>query len=541
MLANNLNFTWNKDALSIEGLNINMGSKPLIINSDLKISFGDRIGLLGRNGCGKTTLFKYISDLGKDNNTWSVYEVEQELPPSNMSITNIVLASHLERGKMWDRRSELEMIEELSDKELEEYNEICEKLEAMNCDADPPRAKKILKGLGFLNEDLEKSLNTFSGGWKARVALACGLFMEPDMLLLDEPTNHLDLNAVLWLSEFCKTWKKTLVVITHNGYFAHNICNSIYHIDNQKINSYKCTYNKFMKMKKINDEKAQKDWEKVEKEYIKLKSKGTPKDKKAAEDYLSKKESEGVKRPGKPYRPRFFFENEKDYKEGTSLLSLSNVGFSYGSLIEGNQKEILHDVDFALYPQSRSVLVGANGAGKSTLLKLLTGELEPSMGESNRKTRLSVKYFNQHFYHDLPPNMTPIEYVSSQTLSSKMDVVRKLLGASGLEGEAHSRKIDTLSGGQKARVYFAGLIISEPDILLLDEPTNHLDMETSEGLLNGLKEYPGAVVIVSHDLEFLEEIGTEVWLIEDKQVKRLGEGIDGLEVYVDKVMSDLDV
>jgi ATPase subunit of ABC transporter with duplicated ATPase domains len=189
-----------------------------------------------------------------------------------------------------------------------------------------------------------------------------------------------------------------------------------------------------------------------------------------------------------------------------------------------------------LYPLSRSVLVGENGAGKSTLLKLLIGSIEPNQGTCMRKAGLTVKYFNQHFYHDLPPTLNPIEYVSSQSKKSQIDIVRKLLGASGLEGEAHTRQIDTLSGGQKARVYFAGLVISQPDILLLDEPTNHLDMETTEGLLNGLKDFPGAVVIVSHDLDFLEELGTEVWIVERQQVLRLGEGIDGLGVYVDKVM-----
>jgi ATPase subunit of ABC transporter with duplicated ATPase domains len=534
MLSNTSNIVWNKDALSIEDLNISIGGKPLITKSEFKISVGDRIGLLGRNGCGKTTLFNYLSKLKDSNTPWSIFEVVQELPSTDLSITNVVLAAHLERGVLWNRRNELELIEELSDEELDEYNLTCEKLDSMKSDADPPKAKIILRGLGFSANELEKPLNTFSGGWKARVALACGLFMEPDLLLLDEPTNHLDLNAVLWLTEFCKSWKKTLVVITHNGYFAHNVCNSIYHISNKKINSYKCTYNKFLKMKNQEEEKAIKEWEKVEKQVTQLKSSGDVKKKKQGEEILAKKALEGIVRPPKAYKPKFFFETETAY-EGTSLLDLTDVSFSYGD------KLILKNVDYALYPKARSVLVGANGAGKSTLLKLLIGSIEPSSGESKRKNRLSVKYFNQHFYNDLPHEISPIEYVSSQSSKNQIDVVRKLLGASGLEGEAHSRKIQTLSGGQKARVYFAGLVISQPDILLLDEPTNHLDMETTEGLLNGIKDFPGAVVIVSHDIDFLEELGTDVWLVEDKQVKRLGEGIDGLQIYVDKVMKTIEI
>jgi len=532
--ANYSKIDWNKDALSIKDLIINIGGKPLITKSDFKISVGDRIGLLGRNGCGKTTLFNYLSKLKDLKTPWSIYEVVQELPTTNLSITSVVLSSHLERGILWNRARELELIEELSDEQLEEYNLICEKLYAMNSDADPPKAKIILRGLGFSADELENPLNTFSGGWKARVALACGLFMEPDLLLLDEPTNHLDLNAVLWLTEFCKLWKKTLVVITHNGYFAHNVCNSIYYISNKKINSYKCSYNKFMKMKKQEEQKAIKDWEKVEKQVTLLKSSGDAKKKNEAEEILVKKALEGIVRPPKAYKPKFFFETDAEYAE-TSLLDLTDVSFSYGD------KLILENVNYALYPKARSVLVGANGAGKSTLLKLLIGSIDPSIGESRRKSRLSVKYFNQHFYNDLPHEISPIEYVSSQSSKSQIDIVRKLLGASGLEGEAHSRKIQTLSGGQKARVYFAGLVISQPDILLLDEPTNHLDMETTEGLLNGIRDFPGAAVIVSHDLDFLEELGTDVWLVEDKQVKRLGEGIDGLQIYVDKVMKTIEI
>lgn len=541
MISNTSNITWNKDALVSENLNISIGGKPLIINSEFKISLGERIGLLGRNGCGKTTLFNYIAKL-KDSREetnekipWSTYEVMQELPATNQSITNVVLAAHLERGKLWNRRNDLELIEELSDNELDEYNEICEKLDSMKADADLPKAKIILRGLGFLAKELDSPLSTFSGGWKARVALACGLFMEPDLLLLDEPTNHLDLNAVLWLTEFCKSWKKTLIVITHNGYFAHNVCTSIYHIANKKITSYKCSYNKFLKMKTQTEDKAKRDWEKLDKEVSRLKSAGSIKDKKAATELFEKKTKEGIVRPPREYKPKFFFENEGGYAPGTSLLDLTDVSFNY------DDKLILKDVNYALYPKARSVLVGANGAGKSTLLKLLIGSIEPKQGDCNRKTGLYVKYFNQHFYNDLPSNLSPIEYVSSQSKKQQIDIVRKLLGASGLEGEAHSRKIETLSGGQKARVYFAGLVISQPDILLLDEPTNHLDMETTEGLLTGIKNFPGAVVIVSHDLEFLEEIGTDVWLVEDQQVKRLGEGIDGLEIYVDKVMETIEI
>jgi len=535
MQSTSKNIVWNKDALSIEGLTISIGGKRLITESDVKISVGERLGLLGRNGCGKTMLFSYLSSqktaLGLGC-PWSVYEVVQELPSTDQSITNVVLSAHIERGVMWARRAELELIEDLSADLLEEYNDLCTKLDAMRADADSARAKIILRGLGFSLEELDNGLNTFSGGWKARVALACGLFMEPDLLLLDEPTNHLDLNAVLWLTEFCKQWKKTLVVITHNSYFAHNVCSGIVHINMGRITTYKCRYRRFLQMLAQNETKAASDWAALEKEVARLKGTGVLKHKKAAEDLLKGAGAKGIVRPPKCYKPKFMFDS-KGAEGGVALLDITEASFSYGD------KLILSGVNYALYPQTRSVLVGANGAGKSTLLKLLTGAIEPSAGTTQRRNGLNVKYFNQHFYHDLPADDSPIDYVAAQSKKAQPDTVRKLLGASGLEGEAHTRKISTLSGGQKARVYFAGLVISEPDVLLLDEPTNHLDMETTEGLCNGLKSFPGAVVIVSHDLDFLEELGTEVWLIGGGRVQRLGEGIDGLGIYVNSVMENI--
>jgi ATP-binding cassette subfamily F protein 3 len=562
MYGNYSSLTWNRDALSVDRLNLNIGSKSLLINSDVKISFGDKIVLLGINGSGKTSLFKFISNISNTNksntfnfsdienkhststplttlmtqnnkNVWTIFEVQQELPPSSLSITSVVLSSHIERGLLWNRRSELELKEELSSIELDEYNNICEKL--YSADSDPAKAKKILKGLGFQDSDFNKSLNTFSGGWKARVSLACGLFMEPDLLLLDEPTNHLDLNAVLWLTEFCKLWKKTLIIITHNGYFAENISDKIFHIYNQKLTIYKCSFYKFLQMRDKIDEKALNDWTKVEKEYLKIKSKGTPKDKKIAEEFLKKKELEGIIRPPKIYSPKFIFKNEIKNNHITSLLSLTNVSFYHGDL------KILKNINLALYPQSRVVIVGQNGAGKSTLLKLLNSDYIPSKGTISRKNNIIIKYFNQHFYNDLPHDLTPLEYLSSQSLTKNIDNIRKILGMSGLSGEAHTRKIDTLSGGQKSRVYIAGLIISEPDILLLDEPTNHLDMETTSGLLNSLKEFQGAIIIVSHDIDFIREIGTEVWVIKDKKVSKIGEGIDGLDVYISDVLDTIDI
>jgi ATPase subunit of ABC transporter with duplicated ATPase domains len=213
--------TWNRDAGAVEGLDLAIGSKVLLTNTAFTVSREERIALLGRNGCGKSTLFHWLATR---TNSWSIYEVAQELAPTAQSVISVVLGAHLERGQLWARQAELDSQEEdLSDAELAEYTAIGDKLASMRADADPPRARRILHGLGFAAAQMDGPLTHLSGGWRARVALAQGLFMEPDLLLLDEPTNHLDLNGVLWLQEYLRAWPKTLIVISHNAGFVREV------------------------------------------------------------------------------------------------------------------------------------------------------------------------------------------------------------------------------------------------------------------------------------------------------------------------------
>lgn len=532
--------TWNADAISIAGFQCSMGSKQLLVNADFKISKRDRITVLGRNGCGKSTLFHWLSE--QKPPTWSIYEVAQELAPTSQTITQVVLSAHLERGALWERQTTLEAQESMTDEEAKEYRQIGETLAGMCAAADPPRARKILAGLGFQEVDMDRPLTEFSGGWRARVALAQGLFMEPDLLLLDEPTNHLDLPAVLWLQEFCTAWSKTLLVISHNVGFVRQITNIIWDFRNQRLRPYVCKYDRFLKQKQMDIKKQAKEWEALEKEVTALKKKGTPQAKKAAEELLKKRQKEGVIRPEKPYEPKFFLlEDEETVRGSAALLTMDGAYLGYDI---GNP--ILQDTSFALFPGCRAALVGANGSGKSTFLKSLQGSLSV-LNEAAVKKRpgLRVCTFDQHFYHSIPEEQTPLEWLESLipledgTRRVSQDQVRKVLGASGLEGAAHTRSIGTLSGGQKSRVYFASLSIMAPDILLLDEVTNHLDIETIEGLVKALKEFPGAMVIVSHDLDFLEELATEVWCTEGGKLKHLGEDIDGVQLYIHSVLSKI--
>ncbi len=541
MLSNTKQLIWKQDVLTVKGLDLQLGGKRLFEEASFDLHQNSRVCLLGRNGAGKSTLFNWLAEEAKNPaHPWSVYLVEQELPPTDFSAVQTVLAADMERGTLWQRRAELELKQEaaeLSDAEFQEYQEVCEELQARKADADAPEVQKILKGLGFSEAQAARPLKELSGGWRARVAIARGLFMKPQLLLLDEPTNHIDLAAAVWLAEFCESWPNTLAVITHNAHFAHTVCNHVWQLNQRTIRSYKCSYNMYVKQRDQDYTKQVEDWKLVEKQLQTIKSKGAPDTQQKIQAFIQQKQADGIRPPERRYAPRFVLYDDEQSTTKTSLIDVTeaSVGYSQAS------SPILTDLTFAIYPQTITALVGPNGAGKTTFLRLLTGELTQTAGTVNRKPGLRTCFFHQHFYHDLPQDSTPIEYIQSvaaESLQGKSDEIRRLLGMTGMDGPTQNLQIKHLSGGQKARVYFAAIAAQQPDILILDEPSNHLDMETSEALLTALKEYRGAVVIVSHDLAFLEELNPEVWEITNGHLKKLGYGVVALTKYINAALAE---
>jgi ATPase subunit of ABC transporter with duplicated ATPase domains len=557
--------TWSADCISVKGLNLYAGEAPprlLLRDAAFTITKHDRVVVLGRNGVGKSTLFAWLGLASKSSTTtktWSVYEVAQELEPSPASVVNVVLSAHRLRGRLWERQAWLEAQPELSDDQVQEYTEVGEQLASMSAHADPARVRRILHGLGFSAEDVDQPLAKFSGGWRARAALAQGLFMQPDLLLLDEPTNHLDLAGTLWLSEYLTHWPTTLVVVTHNAGFARTVGTAVWLFDGHAhaLQHY-ASYASYLRLRREAEDKAAKAWALYDKQVSALKRKGTPAAKKALEDLALAP----VPRPPKAYAPKFLLHCEDAVvgdRTRVPYVSTDAAVFGY----RPDRPAVLTNVSLALYPGQRVALVGANGSGKTTLVKVFSGDDGVVLGgEVRRRQRVRVVIFDQHFYHTLPPHATAIEYVlqmggvggtgiraagmgvmdsGGADSVSVLDVAlaRKLLGASGLEGKAHTQTLHTLSGGQKARVYFAGIAIRQPDLLLMDEPTNHLDMETVQGLADSLAEFNGAAVVVSHDLDFLEQVATDVWWTKDSTVA-VSAGIEALEDYVDSVVDVLE-
>jgi ATPase subunit of ABC transporter with duplicated ATPase domains len=541
MLSNTKQLIWKQDVLTVKGLDLQLGGKRLFEEASFDLHRGSRVCLLGRNGAGKSTLFNWLAEEAKNPaHPWSVYLVEQELPPTDFSAVQTVLAADMERGTLWQRRAELELKQEaaeLSDAEFQEYQEVCEELQARKADADAPEVQKILKGLGFSETQAARPLKELSGGWRARVAIARGLFMKPQLLLLDEPTNHIDLAAAVWLAEFCESWPNTLAVITHNAHFAHTVCNHVWQLNQRTIRSYKCSYNMYVKQRDQDYTKQVEDWKLVEKQLQAIKAKGAPDTQQKIQAFIQQKQADGIRPPERRYAPRFVLYDDEQSTTKTSLIDVTEASVGYSQ----TSPPILTDLTFAIYPRTITALVGPNGAGKTTFLRLLTGELTQTAGTVNRKPGLRTCFFHQHFYHDLPQDSTPIEYIQSvaaESLQGKSDEIRRLLGMTGMDGPTQNLEIKHLSGGQKARVYFAAIAAQQPDILILDEPSNHLDMETSEALLTALKEYRGAVVIVSHDLAFLEELSPEVWEISQGHLKKVGYGVVALTKYINSALAE---
>ena len=526
--------------IKIENFTISARGNDLLYNANLFISNGRRYGLVGPNGMGKTTLLKHIANrqLAIPPNI-DVLLCEQEVQADEKNALEILLISDTKRLNLLEEQKRLESQLETS-KEIdlqEKLRHVYDELKAINADAAEPKAKRILAGLGFTPEMILRPSKAFSGGWRMRISLARALYIEPTLLMLDEPTNHLDLNAVIWLDNYLQSWKKTLLVVSHDQSFLDNICTDIIHLDVKKLHYYKGNYSLFKKMLVQTRTQQLKDFEKQERALKQLKDQGhsskqaSAKVEKRGEQKINK--TRGRKQdnnddeltPGKEllqkpkeYQVRFRFPSPPPLNP--PVLGAYEVNFAYP-----NRPPLFQKLNFGIDMGSRIAIVGPNGVGKSTFLKLLMCVIEPTTGEIRRNHRLRIGRFDQHAGEQFNLELTAVEHLRKDFDMPEQDT-RKSLGSVGLPGRAHLIKMKDLSGGQKARVALADLIARAPDVLILDEPTNNLDIESIDALAEAINEFKGGVIIVSHDERLIRETNCQLWVIEERQINEIDGDFD---------------
>jgi ATP-binding cassette subfamily F protein 1 len=545
----------------LENFSVSARGKELLKSASLRISHGRRYGLVGPNGTGKSTLLKLLAwrQVPVPRNI-DVLLVEQEIIGDDRSALEAVVAADEVLTALRAEQARLEASNDTDDSER--LVEVYEKLNLRDSDAARARASKILAGLGFDQAMQARSTKSFSGGWRMRISLARALFMQPTLLLLDEPTNHLDLRAVLWLEEYlCSQWKKTLIVVSHDRDFLNTVCNEIIHLHDKSLHVYRGNFADFESGYEQKRNEMNRKFEAYEKQMKAARKSGS----KAAQDKvkgqaLSKAAKEAAKNKGKgksaadddddqklvavpqkwrDYSVEFHFPEPTELTP--PLLQLIEVGFSY----PGRPDFKLSGVDVGIDMGTRVAIVGPNGAGKSTLLNLLAGDLTPTEGEVRRSQKLRIGRYSQHFVDLLTMEENAVQYLlrlhPDQEGMSKAEAVRAKLGKFGLPGHNHLTPIVKLSGGQKARVVFTSISMSQPHILLLDEPTNHLDMQSIDALADALDEFTGGVVLVSHDSRLIsrvceDEQRSEIWVVEDGTVNKY----DGtFEDYKDELMEEI--
>lgn len=507
-------------------LGIRRGVKLLFQDTSFQIHPGQKVGLTGANGTGKSSLFSLIlKELHADAGDciypehWVIAHVAQELPDSQQKAIEFVLDGDTELRQI---QQSIIAAEEKDDGIL--LATLHTQLDNIDGYTANARASQLLAGLGFSSDDENRASSEFSGGWQMRLNLAKALMCRSDLLLLDEPTNHLDLDTIIWLESWLRNYRGTLLLISHDRDFLNNICTHIAHLEHQSIQLYTGNYSAFERIRAerlANQQseyiKQQRDIKHIESYIERFRAKATKA--KQAQSRLKALERMQVIAPAHVDSP-FHFSLFEPEKIPNSLLRMEAVNAGYGKTL------ILKDVDFQLLPGDRIGLLGPNGAGKSTFIKVLANQLKILRGELQLGKETKIGYFAQHQLEQLHNEHTPVEHLQQIDKNAREPDLRNYLGRFGFSNDMAQSKIQNFSGGEKSRLVLAMLIYQKPNLLLLDEPTNHLDLEMREALAEALQEFSGAMVIVSHDRHLLNSTCDQLLLVNQQSVSEFPLSLD---------------
>ena len=500
--------------LNLNGITVRLGGRTILDSATAALPPYGRVGLIGRNGAGKSTLMKVmIGSLEADDGSMEMPKgtrigyIAQEAPAGDSTPFQTVLAADTERAAL--------MIEsEQEGLDPDRMAEVHERLIAIDAYTAPARASRILVGLGFDEEMQAKPLDSFSGGWKMRVALASLLFSQPDLLLLDEPSNHLDLEATLWLENFLKGYPAMIVVISHERDLLNNVVDHILHLDNGQVTLYSGGYDSFERQRaeraaQLAAAKASQDAQRAKlQDYVARNSARASTAKQAQSRAKALARMQPIAAMAEDPTLSFDFPSPDELKPPLVTLDLASVGYT-----EGNP--ILQRLNLRIDPDDRIALLGRNGNGKTTLARLLAAQLTPMEGAMSSSGKMRVGYFTQYQVEELDGDDTPLEHMTQQMKGASPGAVRAQLGRFGFSGAKATTKVGKLSGGERARLALALITRDAPHMLILDEPTNHLDVDAREALVQALNEYEGTVVLVSHDRHMLELTADRLVLVDN--------------------------
>ena len=517
--------------LTIDGITLRLGGQLILDKASASLPPKAHVGLIGRNGAGKSTLLKLIAGVYEPDeggvetpSGTRIGYVAQEAPGGQATPYETVLAAAEERAEL--------LAEAEHAHDPHRIGEIHERLNAIDAHGAPARASRTLAGLGFPEEAQHQPLDSFSGGWRMRVALAALLFSEPDLLLLDEPSNHLDLEAAVWLESFLKSYRGSLIVVSHERDLLNNVADYILHVERGGLTLYRGNYDSFTRQR---SERAAQTEAMRSKQEAKAKKLQAYVDRWRYKAHTARQAQSRLKALAamQPIAASvqdasvvFDFPSPKELKPPLVVLDGVAVGYVPGA-------PVLSRLNLRIDPDDRVALVGRNGNGKTTLARLLAGQLGPEAGAIVASSKLRVGYFAQHQIEELVADETPLQHMQSLLPDASPGEVRGQLGRFGFSGDKVNVAVRQLSGGERARLSLALITREAPHILILDEPTNHLDVEARDALVEALAEFGGAVVVVSHDRHLLGLIADRLLLVDGGTVT----GFDGtLDDYRDTIL-----